>query len=187
MNLMGSSASLWDPNSGLTSVKNVNWILMWPNLWKKRNWTSGEYTVEIPRPGKFYQGPSLKTHFRHFPCALNSKLYYSFQSPHGVYAWCLQKQTNKRSRVHTVKGMIKPRLLYQVVWVTALRMFSCALMSAVSITYCGFIYRSSTLCRHFSCSCSDLSRWPSSYEYFAFNVWYCKKGTPSLSQFTGLI
>ena len=28
-------------------------------------------------------GSQFKTHFRHFPCALNSKLYYSFLSPHG--------------------------------------------------------------------------------------------------------
>ena len=71
--------------------------------------------------------------------------------------------------------MVKPKLLYQVVWVTALRMFSCALMSAVFIPDCGFIYRSSALYRHFSCFCRDCSWWPSSYECSASNVWYCKK------------
>ena len=95
MNLMGSSASLWDPNSGLTSVKNVNWILMWPNLWKKRNWIELQENM-LWRRGKLYQGPGLKTHFRHFPFALNSKLYYSFQTSHGGYAVALTK-TNKQT------------------------------------------------------------------------------------------
>ena len=71
--------------------------------------------------------------------------------------------------------MVKPKLLYQVVWVTALRMFSCALMSAVFIPDSGFIYRSSALYQHFSCFCRDFSWWPSSYECSASNVWYCIK------------
>ena len=71
--------------------------------------------------------------------------------------------------------MVKPKLLYQVVWVTALRMFSCALMSAVFIPDSGFIYRSSALYQHFSCFCRNFSWWPSSYECSASNVWYCKK------------
>ena len=42
-------------------------------------------------------GSRLKTHFRHFPSALNSKLYYSFQSPHGGVHLALTKKTNKRT------------------------------------------------------------------------------------------
>ena len=64
-------------------------------------------------------------------------------------------------------------------------MFSCALVNAVFIPNCGFIYWSSALYRHFPSSCSDFSQWPSSSECSAPNVWYCKKGTPS--QFTGLL
>ena len=48
----------------------------------------------------------FKTHFRHFLRAHNKNLYFSFQSPHRGSARRLQKnqtnkQTNKRSRVHS--------------------------------------------------------------------------------------
>ena len=46
-------------------------------------------------------GSRFKTHFIHFPCAHN-KTFYTFQSPHGGSAWCLQKQINKWSRVQSI-------------------------------------------------------------------------------------
>ena len=57
--------------------------------------------LEIPRRRKFYQGPGLK-HTSDIFHVLKTKLYHSFQSPHGGSAWCLQKNKQTNDRVSNI-------------------------------------------------------------------------------------
>ena len=57
--------------------------------------------LEIPKRRKFYQGPGLK-HTSDIFHVLKTKLYHSFQSPHGGSAWCLQKNKQTNDRVSNI-------------------------------------------------------------------------------------
>ena len=63
-------------------------------------WTLMQH-LEIPRRRKFYQGPGLK-HTSDIFHVLKTKLYHSFQSPHGGSAWCLQKNKQTNDRVSNI-------------------------------------------------------------------------------------
>ena len=69
-------------------------------LIKRNIWKSLEDFLEIPRHGKFYQGPGLK-HTSDIFHVLSTQSFIIRSCPHmGGSTWHLQKQTNKRSRVH---------------------------------------------------------------------------------------
>lgn len=69
-------------------------------LIKRNIWKSLEDFLEIPRHGKFYQGPGLK-HTLDIFHVHSTQSFIIRSCPHmGGSTWHLQKQTNKRSHVH---------------------------------------------------------------------------------------